>query len=88
MKLGKKMLVLLLAAALVLSMQSVSLAETAGPILNVQFDVEVASMDPQVATDGTSFEAQAAITEGLYILDAAGSPSPLSRNPPKRARMA
>jgi oligopeptide transport system substrate-binding protein len=76
MKLGKKMLVLLLAAALVLGVQSVSLAETAGPILNVQFDVEVASMDPQVATDGTSFEAQAAITEGLYILDAAGSPIP------------
>lgn len=42
--------------------------------LKVQFDVEVASMDPQIATDGTSFEAIAAVTEGLYSVDAAGSP--------------
>lgn len=43
-------------------------------VLNVQFDVEVASMDPQIATDGTSFEVQAAVTEGLYSIDAAGAP--------------
>lgn len=42
--------------------------------LNVQFDVEVASLDPQIATDGTSFEVLAAITEGLYSVDAAGTP--------------
>jgi oligopeptide transport system substrate-binding protein len=48
--------------------------ETAGKVLNVHFDVEVASMDPQIATDGTSFEVIAAITEGLYSIDAAGSP--------------
>lgn len=43
-------------------------------VLNVHFDVEVASMDPQIATDGTSFEVLAAITEGLYSIDANGSP--------------
>ena len=42
--------------------------------LRVQFDVEVASMDPQIATDGTSFEVIAAITEGLYSIDEAGNP--------------
>jgi oligopeptide transport system substrate-binding protein len=42
--------------------------------LNVHFDVEVASMDPQIATDGTSFEVMAAVTEGLYSIDAAGTP--------------
>jgi oligopeptide transport system substrate-binding protein len=47
---------------------------TGGKVLNVQFDVEVASMDPQIATDGTSFEVQAAVTEGLYSIDAAGAP--------------
>nr|WP_243167879.1 peptide ABC transporter substrate-binding protein [Anaerocolumna cellulosilytica] len=45
-----------------------------GNILNVHFDVEIASMDPQIATDGTSFETIAAITEGLYSIDASGSP--------------
>lgn len=42
--------------------------------LKVQFDVEIASMDPQIATDGTSFEAIAAVTEGIYSVDKAGSP--------------
>lgn len=42
--------------------------------LNVHIDVEVASMDPQIATDGTSFEVIAAITDGLYALDEAGNP--------------
>lgn len=42
--------------------------------LKVQLDVEVASMDPQIAVDGTSFEAIAAVTEGLYSVNEAGSP--------------
>ena len=33
-------------------------------------------MDPQVAVDGTSFEVLAAVTEGLYSLDADGSAIP------------
>ena len=45
-------------------------------VLKVQFNVEVASMDPQIATDGTSFEAIAAVTEGLYSVDAEGSAIP------------
>jgi oligopeptide transport system substrate-binding protein len=49
---------------------------TGNNLLNVQFDVEVASMDPQIATDGTSFEVIAAVTEGLYSIDKAGSPIP------------
>lgn len=47
--------------------------ENVDNVLNVQFDVEVASMDPQIATDGTSFEVISAITEGLYSIDAEGS---------------
>lgn len=43
-------------------------------VLKVQLDVEVASMDPQIATDGTSFEVLAAVTEGLYSVDADGKP--------------
>ncbi len=31
-------------------------------------------MDPQIATDGTSFEVLAAVTEGLYSIDASGTP--------------
>ena len=46
----------------------------AGKVLKVHFDVEVASMDPQIATDGTSFEVLAAVTEGLYSVDGNGSP--------------
>lgn len=45
-------------------------------VLKVQFNVEVASMDPQIATDGTSFEVIAAVTEGLYSVDADGSAIP------------
>ena len=47
-----------------------------GDPLKVHIDVEVASMDPQVAVDGTSFEVLAAVTEGLYSLDADGSAIP------------
>lgn len=47
-----------------------------GKILNVHIDVEVASLDPQIATDGTSFEVIADTTDGLYELDADGNPVP------------
>ncbi|XIJ22901.1 ABC transporter substrate-binding protein [Lacrimispora sp. JR3] len=33
-------------------------------------------MDPQIATDGTSFEVIAGITDGLYGVDAGGKPVP------------
>ncbi|MDR1568989.1 MAG: peptide ABC transporter substrate-binding protein [Oscillospiraceae bacterium] len=72
MKNRNKLLALLLVIALCMG----AAPALAGGVLNVQFDVEIASMDPQIATDGTSFEAQSAVIEGLYILDAAGSPIP------------
>ncbi|HCW73689.1 MAG TPA: peptide ABC transporter substrate-binding protein [Clostridiaceae bacterium] len=50
--------------------------EAGDDVLKVQFNVEVASMDPQIATDGTSFEVIAAVTEGLYSVDADGSAIP------------
>ena len=56
------------------SSETDSTAATGGNVLKVHFDVEVASLDPQIATDGTSFEVIAATTEGLYSVDAEGSP--------------
>jgi len=58
------------------STEATEAAKADGPVLNVHFDVEVASMDPQIATDGTSFEVIAAVTEGLYSIDAAGASIP------------
>lgn len=45
-------------------------------ILNVATDIELSSMDTGVATDGYSFDAIAAVIEGLYQLDADGNPVP------------
>ncbi len=41
-------------------------------VLNVMVEVEVESLDPQVATDGTSFEVIANFTDGLKQMDAKG----------------
>jgi oligopeptide transport system substrate-binding protein len=41
--------------------------------LNVMIEVEVESLDPQVATDGTSFEVIADFTDGLKQMNADGS---------------
>ena len=49
-------------------------SKASGQTLKAQLDVEVASMDPQIATDGASFEVIADVTEGLYSVDKAGSP--------------
>lgn len=51
-------------------------AATGDKILDVQFDVEVASLDPQVGTDGASFQVVASIMEGLYQLDPSGNAVP------------
>ena len=45
-------------------------------ILNVMVEVEVESLDPQVATDGTSFEVIANYTDGLTQMDADGAAVP------------
>jgi len=47
-------------------------AATEPKIVNVMIEVEVESLDPQVATDGTSFEVIADITDGLKQMDANG----------------
>ncbi|MGP6139098.1 peptide ABC transporter substrate-binding protein [Jeotgalibaca sp. A127] len=46
---------------------------TGDKLLDVQFDVEVASLDPQIATDGASFQVIASLMEGLYQLDSSGN---------------
>lgn len=45
-------------------------------VLNVMVEVEVESLDPQVATDGTSFEVIADYTDGLTQMDADGAAIP------------
>lgn len=50
--------------------------EATGSALNVMVEVEVASLDPQVATDGTSFEVIADFTDGLMQMDADGKSVP------------
>ncbi len=47
-----------------------------GNFLNVMVEVEVASLDPQIATDGTSFEVIADFTDGLMQMDASGKAVP------------
>lgn len=47
-----------------------------GSVLNVMVEVEVASLDPQIATDGTSFEVIANFTDGLMQMDASGKAVP------------
>jgi oligopeptide transport system substrate-binding protein len=44
--------------------------------LNIMSEVEVESLDPQVATDGTSFEVIADYTDGLMQMDAEGGAIP------------
>ena len=52
--------------------ESGSTASTGSNVLNVMVEVEVASLDPQIATDGTSFEVIANFTDGLMQMDADG----------------
>jgi len=49
---------------------------TGDNMLNVMVEVEVASLDPQLATDGTSFEVIANYTDGLMQMDASGKSVP------------
>ncbi len=85
MKLAKRIGVIVLAGAMALSLAACGnkateespAAESAAPAasggtLNVMVEVEVASLDPQVADDGTSFEVIASFTDGLKQMDANG----------------
>lgn len=55
---------------------SASSASAGGNTLNVMVEVEVASLDPQIATDGTSFEVIADYTDGLMQMDSTGKSVP------------
>ena len=48
----------------------------AGGTLNIMLETEVQSLDPQIATDGTSFEVIADYTDGLMQMDADGAAVP------------
>lgn len=50
--------------------------EASADDLNVMIETPVESLDPQVATDGTSFEVIADYTDGLMQMDADGAPIP------------
>ncbi len=58
------------------SKESTQAVDSQKKILNVATDIELASMDTGVATDGYSFDAIAAVIEGLYQLDSDGNPIP------------
>ena len=48
----------------------------AGGTLNIMLETEVQSLDPQIATDGTSFEVIADYTDGLMQMDTDGAAVP------------
>ena len=51
-------------------------AAVSGEDMNIMLETPVESLDPQQATDGTSFEVIADYTDGLMQMDADGSPIP------------
>lgn len=51
-------------------------AATEGATLNIMLETEVQSLDPQIATDGTSFEVIADFIDGLMQMDADGAAVP------------
>lgn len=58
------------------SKETTQAVDNSKKVLNVASDIELSSMDTGVATDGYSFDAIAAVIEGLYQLDADGNPIP------------
>lgn len=74
---ASKLISLVLCLTLVLTVGSFASATAEGEqVLKVQIETEVQSLDPQVATDGTSFEVIADFTDGLYQMDASGASVP------------
>jgi oligopeptide transport system substrate-binding protein len=78
MKTAKSFAAVALACLMAVSLVACGTAAPAanGATLNVMVEVEVASLDPQVATDGTSFEVIADYTDGLMQMDATGKSVP------------
>lgn len=71
----KRFLSIVLVVALALSMGAFASAE-GGKILNVHLLNEVESLEIGLASAGQSFDVICATTEGLYALDAGGTPIP------------
>ncbi len=77
MKKMKAVLSLAVASAMVIgSMSFTAAAEESGSVLNIMIETAVESLDPQQATDGTSFEVIADYTDGLMQMDADGAAVP------------
>lgn len=79
MKKTKAAVSLLTVSALVLGLTSFNttvFAETGTSDLNIMLETPVESLDPQQATDGTSFEVIADYTDGLMQMDADGQAVP------------
>lgn len=87
----KKLLALVLAVAMVAGLtgcggsgnagtaagtEAAGSSEGAGTDLNIMLETPVESLDPQQATDGTSFEVIACFTDGLMQMDADGAAVP------------
>ncbi|MGO4938339.1 peptide ABC transporter substrate-binding protein [Fundicoccus sp. Sow4_H7] len=75
MKLKFKKIVQAVVATTMLASAALPLASVSAQdenVLRVQFDVEIASLDPNIATDGTSMEVIASLQEGLVTRDANG----------------
>ena len=77
----KKILSVLLSAAMVLTVTGCGSSDSGSASgeggssdLNVMVETAVESLDPQQATDGTSFEVIADYTDGLMQMDADGNP--------------
>ena len=75
-KSAMKLVALVLCISLALTLGSFAAASESDNVLRVQIETEVQSLDPQVATDGTSFEVIADFTDGLYQMDASGAAVP------------
>ena len=71
----KKFIALVMALAMALSMGVPAMAAE-GAELSVMVETPVMSLDPQIATDGTSFEVIADYTDGLTQMDAEGGAIP------------
>lgn len=79
MKKTKAAVALLTVSSLVLGLVGVTTtayAETGTSDLNIMLETPVESLDPQQATDGTSFEVIADYTDGLMQMDADGQAVP------------
>jgi len=75
-KSASKLVALVLCLTMILTFGTFASASVSDNVLRVQIETEVQSLDPQVATDGTSFEVIADFTDGLYQMDASGAAVP------------